>query len=558
MTSRVLEFRPLHTELRSGSSQAIAAFHDLRRLHYVDEASSDRLVVLHENVHDDLLRHTVFGAFQGVLAYLRDRMATPQAKSYLDTWLTVSIDSSRISHESAATYLSVKQLPPAQGLRAFTRLPDEYRSYYAVFADALEGVFQATYIQFIIAKVIVEVAMASRIDDLLQLAEQQAPAHIPPRSQPDHRLGSLLSLARPHFRELLEAIQVEIASSGATTGTRIDIQSESAWGRLTIEGAEGLEETVFGVARGWLYRWGAEAGHIVLPLQVPEYADLIATTLGRAMSFDMGGSPLAPPDRSSQASAVRINSLAHLIDTKSAPRLAEDNPQDMQMALAATLYVSPDPDCREEPSEWVVARPAGDGRYSVARMGSRMFWSVLAVRRQLISLGMPLPALPTILTGFTSEHGEQFAAFHNRLVQAHSLGQGSYGLDKLLWYWSGDLMWWISTLSRGSSLQIMPYVVDTTADVARSLEAADAMSLGAWGAATEHLNFGPGWYVFRSPRLAGSAIRVLPVHGDFGDHVSRLLQQGILQPVPEEQRQLLGDRVGDVFRTVIPTFWSTL
>jgi hypothetical protein len=553
-------FRRLFDEIALPRFDTTGAYHDVDRILVTEDVASDHLVLRHEMIHDDLLQQTVFGNFQFAVRRAGLLSASTQVRAYLDHWLRAACDASRLTHECAATYLSIKAAHIDEHAALYDVLPEEYQGYFDLLSQHIDDRVPPTQLQYVIAKVVIEITMGAPLDRIVSLFSTRAEPTIPAEVAPDVRLVPFLKSVQEALPELMTDLQAVINNQDPT-GARFDAISESDWMGLNLSRAEELERVAFDVTRARLYELGRQRFTAVPGNEHLSHVMRIVGSIASCTGLTADSILYSDAPRSTQGRSEIIHPLVRPDVRKESILLPDDDPS-VEWAMTATAFVSLTSRELGDPSEWFAfGLPDREGRMPLARVSRAVFWAVLRQRRILASMGSVLPSTPAVVVGFESGRGAEFDQFYDRLMAEHRIGDSVIAVPDVIWYLGGDLMWWMTFLTkRVGDLQEMlvsaqPWGGSRQPSMELSSQA-ELLEIARAASIDEDRRRMPNWQVFRSPNLMGLAVRLLPGLGDFSGHVISALEHGSVHVVPAEERRPLFEQLRGPMTLLVPAVWD--
>lgn len=112
-----MNIQPLEVEI-----SGIFGWHDGEKVNMSEHAINNEMVVHHERVHANIFHNTPDGELLSVCMKFSDKLLTQKERDLAKNAIRSHINSARIAHESAATYIGIKMLKDVQSQKKATVL----------------------------------------------------------------------------------------------------------------------------------------------------------------------------------------------------------------------------------------------------------------------------------------------------------------------------------------------------------------------------------------------------------------------------------------------------
>src|SRR3989442_1188970 len=249
------KLRGLAAESGVEALASVAGFHNLEQSFVMAPFAGQLLVAVHEGVHDELLTTTAFGGVQRIFKRLHARSRDNRVRAVAAQTLEDLVRASRLTHECAATYLSIKWFPSKEEPRLLSAHPNEYKSFYLRYAEVIDRVIAATFVQYLIGKALSQAVMNPAWIYSLCDWTPDRPMNYSPEQRPDTRLHHLLELLSVCLSDLRSSLPAFVDSSrarGDVAGT-FDVLSEADWEALGEPASRTVENDVWNEIGRWMY-----------------------------------------------------------------------------------------------------------------------------------------------------------------------------------------------------------------------------------------------------------------------------------------------------------------
>lgn len=212
------------------------------------DALEQAFIVEHEGIHDDLIYETPDGE---LLRWVAVAAASPEPREHVlgEAWSSRLRAAMIDVHESAATYLSIKRRPPPMHAFLLSQHPAAYQHYYDTIAAPVDAVFESSYVQWIVGRVLVDVSLSSRASEHFQ--GDAPPDRLPPEYCGDGRFMETLAVFGACGRELGRHV-VDWARSEAIPAAGREIDRELFWESLGVEDRRTLEAKLRPLVHGFI------------------------------------------------------------------------------------------------------------------------------------------------------------------------------------------------------------------------------------------------------------------------------------------------------------------
>ena len=246
-----------------------AGYHDFLKWGTINlHNAHSRLAGLHESLHDEFLTSTPFGAVQQAFVRVQKRSGIKYIIQQSKLWSEELAQQSALTHERAATYLSIKMFSPEIQQQLQMTLHPTYKSLFKDLQDIIDPIFKSSYLQYHVGYAFCELCFASTIAERLSKHDFINTPKLLPDEAPNNRFDILNeNLTRDQLNHLLEYIIEDLDQSRTVLQLPSDfaVQSERSWLGLSHPTAVQIDKFVAKTCREWLYE---NSG------QVLKYADL--------------------------------------------------------------------------------------------------------------------------------------------------------------------------------------------------------------------------------------------------------------------------------------------
>ena len=140
----------------------ISGWHDGEKVNIQLESSGNKLVILHENAHAEIINNTPDGKLLALCMSFLDEIKNTDSSEKCKKLIVEHIDNARHAHECAATYIGIKLLQTKEEMEEHhATLQSEYINYYSEYESWIEDISPSSYIQVIMSKCISSVIFSS-------------------------------------------------------------------------------------------------------------------------------------------------------------------------------------------------------------------------------------------------------------------------------------------------------------------------------------------------------------------------------------------------------------
>ncbi len=241
--------------------QVIGGFHDGVRTRVVDAAMESPLITFHEAMHGQIFRETPDGqVHRACCLALEHNLVSGKLREAVTESVSCFYKAARLPHESFATYLSIKLMPPSAEPALLAQLSHKYVRYFRLLANIVDARFTSHYLQFLIAWNCAVAVFSSPLFERFPTLDLSVPIRLTDDENPRRRFGSLLSVLRnADVTSLRKHLETTARDSCERHGFAYwDIFSELAWFNRTYsdgkysEEPEVLEQALSEAMRQWL------------------------------------------------------------------------------------------------------------------------------------------------------------------------------------------------------------------------------------------------------------------------------------------------------------------
>lgn len=259
MTNRnKFKLRPLEQELRQAERTTHAGYHDMHKPVVDIRSWNSAVTTKHERLHDELFMHSTFGGFQKDVALVASLFSpSSEYRSVFENWKQISLDESRIAHETYATFLSIKSFPPDKEQYLLGRHPREYQTYFNHLSSVIDSDCGSSFLQYLVAKSLVTCAFWGRIRARVVTQKEILNPKVLPEESPDLRLYNLLEnfetkLSDPIFAAIDQSVEELIIKGVLPKGFRA--QSEADWTALPYQQSDSADRYLMPRIREAIFR----------------------------------------------------------------------------------------------------------------------------------------------------------------------------------------------------------------------------------------------------------------------------------------------------------------
>lgn len=242
---------PLRSLLLEAGAIVAGGWHNGSGISVAFRHADNDVVVHHERVHDRVLRGTTQGRW---LATVLTALAADVANPVLREALEYILSTSESAHESFATYLSVKTLPPGEQRRIVEAHPKIYRSFYEGVASVLDPHFHSSYLQYSVAVQMMYLCFSC--DNPLPFFDALPERFVrpDPADAPNLKLERMVrSIAAQNASPLIHELQALVDQVCTDLGDQSwDVQGEAEWASASKRSAQHAEEAMAPAIRRWL------------------------------------------------------------------------------------------------------------------------------------------------------------------------------------------------------------------------------------------------------------------------------------------------------------------
>lgn len=223
--------------------------HDTHRAMVTLSAVGIPQVAAHENIHGRICAETCDGSMfaSAVRLHRACERRGRQLPAGLSEFVKVVSDNSLFAHESAATYLGVKQYDSSED-----RIPEDYEQYYYALAHVIDPVFVAPDVQSAVAWGLTYYAFSSRLIFAVRNGDWQSVVPVSKEDLPDARFHKLLETVSGNPQQLLATLHQVVRDTCSEYGVEPwDLQTEVAWSKtdkhtdLLVEMDDRLVKTTY-------------------------------------------------------------------------------------------------------------------------------------------------------------------------------------------------------------------------------------------------------------------------------------------------------------------------
>ncbi|MEE8057865.1 MAG: hypothetical protein V3T17_08525 [Pseudomonadales bacterium] len=570
----------LSASSESGSLRSIAGFHNLDTYYIDAEYAEQDVISSHESFHDRFLNETPYGLLQSIVKANQLRVKDETLRVELTLLLNELMHSSQDTHERAATYCSIKAFPFRFHNELLQRTPPVYQAYYQDIADVIDGVFNSTFTQFLVAKTLIELALGAPISlRICELKELDSFSVLDSES-PDERWKIIVAhYSYDVMKELLSKLETALQSNrrNFTLPSGFNLQSEAHWEGLAMGVAEQLDQYLEKIVRSWFYE--------AMPSGFPQLAradwhDVSVQVSNRlekltkiridvvSSSISIGTQDFTSDQLHSAKRAARSKlKNGRALDLSSVPETADEKLGELlQLSTSSVAITTNATNASIKELHWLVYLPRQDKSAAVARLTHSQFEMVLSLRNRFaLSVGF-CKNFKAIIVGV--ERTEVFPWIYERLTNLHFLKLENSTMaiepNKLVWYMSGDLSSWLSDMGRLGSIQYMPIYPDTYITAGAPLaelefEWKDIPKVYSQSTIEEMaLSYGKGGVLgltFKVANVPGIFLRLMT--SQTSAELLPLLDEFNVVPVPPEERETIGEMVVATL-PVITSTWPAL
>ena len=564
-------FRSLAEEIEGTGLASTAGYHDLSRIYIMGGRAGDRFVMAHEMIHDRLLRETAYGATQYAFREaMRATAADSAVSKRLKLWVELLIAKSLSTHESAATYLSIKDFPVEVHGQLLAMLPQAYKGYYDLLATVVDPLFPSAFVQFAIAKVIVETAMGPPICKRLLTWTPEWGLHIDESEAPDDRLLDLLAMIRVQGRELAAFLHESIRKSEGRWPATLDPDRDQSWKAADETTVSAANDLMFAAFREWVY----SNARAFWPIAGSDDWLRDAMSLQERLAH-FGG----PTGGSSYRFTKRVNiKQFDLIEAiqhgrariqlqnpsyASAPRL--DQSAGMREvfveAPGVRSFITKELRSSGSDTDWYMIIGGGKTeQYQITSVPESAFYKALTARNRWALLGGPVPAIDSITIGVESGDEEYFAELYNGFIRSLIVNDRIMFDENVVWYLGGDFFWWYDLLvAADPRVEFSLFFSSRFYDLyggAKSFDEIVAILKTTVDANTDN---GPQWIALRSKAIFGICFHILPAGTPegFGGIFQQEMANGTLHRMDKPEAERAGERLVAANRVVSSCWAST-
>lgn len=206
------------------------------------DALEQSFVADHEAIHDELIHETPDGEWLRWLA-IAASSADAAERTVGEAWFARVMLAMMQVQESAATYLSIKRLPPVMHAYVLRQHPAAYREHHAILAAAVDPWFESSYLQWIVARAIVDVSLSSRAIEGFAAWPVVPGERLPPEYCGDERFTAVLLVFRTCARALADQV-ADWAHGAGIPGRGSHVDHEFFWTALTNGEQRALEASL--------------------------------------------------------------------------------------------------------------------------------------------------------------------------------------------------------------------------------------------------------------------------------------------------------------------------
>jgi hypothetical protein len=586
--------------LYSRVTKTIAGLHNLKFIEINEDFIGSDLVAEHEALHDKFLTYTEFGVVQTILSKLLEVDLKPEDRRLVEDIFEVLCNNSMKTHEYAATYLSVKQLPGKKRAEAISRMPPSYKRYYNFVSDNIDQLLPVTYVQKIVVEWCVRYALTNGIGKATINTINTRDISRIRQFNPNINIKLLFDILRGREREIEIMIRPLVEKVyPAVTDPKFDVKVEDNWSGMKMKALSELEDLMHDVIRPWVEhfattKWSVPA-HDEWKQDIMELERLLTQITGYynltagLISFERYGFfdrlQWADQDQLDETyiRAMRLGKTAIIntdfnikpyslvIDGNNFEPIFRTSFKFDWSFITANILDGPKD---IETFYWVVH--FSETNVSIFEIAYKYVLELFQQRILITATGMPLPnIIRTVTLGVNS-----FCEINNIITKVYALftltrnGKGFALGQKIHWYLHGDFLWWYDVLTDNFNDLKMTYAYDPTLlktmdalrnhfnindfksedwyRVMRNEQSIENMTIGDMDKLSGDSNFTQGLtYIFKCDKLRGYLFRTFPhsITLSLSQIITSDSHLGKLILEKEEERR---DAVNSVFNVSIP------